>query len=195
MKKRIANGIELIFILVAFILLWIPCFEVQHVDMLRYMPIETSAAGIMKENGHLNPVFVIFAINALMCIISIISKPEHKDGKMHIIMPIVLFFYSVMTDLGEGKAVSAGSDFVIAKSNFPALIYLFCLAMVIVISIAKRSSIIVGLPSKKEKEKVVINTVKESTAADELIKYKELLDSGAITQEEFDEKKSKLLNS
>ena len=28
-----------------------------------------------------------------------------------------------------------------------------------------------------------------------LIKYKELLDSGAITQEEFDEKKSKLLNS
>lgn len=195
MKKRIANGAELIFMLAAFILLWIPCFEIQHIDMLRDMPIETNAVGIMRENGHMIPVFIIFAINALMCIISIVSKPEHKDGKMHIIMPIVLFFYSVMTDLGEGKAVSPNSPFVISESNFPVLIYLFCLAMVIVISIAKRSSIIVGLPSKKEKEKVVINTVKESTAADELIKYKELLDSGTITQEEFDEKKSKLLNS
>ena len=31
--------------------------------------------------------------------------------------------------------------------------------------------------------------------ADELIKYKNLLDTGAITQEEFDKKKAQLLNS
>ena len=34
----------------------------------------------------------------------------------------------------------------------------------------------------------------QSTTADELLKYKSLLDSGAITQEEFDAQKSKLLS-
>ena len=37
-------------------------------------------------------------------------------------------------------------------------------------------------------------TTREQFAADELKKYKELLDSGAISQEEFDAKKNQLLN-
>lgn len=32
------------------------------------------------------------------------------------------------------------------------------------------------------------------SAADELLKYKELLDAGVLTQEEFDSKKKQLLN-
>ena len=62
----------------------------------------------------------------------------------------------------------------------------------LVVSIAKRSTIITGLPSKKEK--VVINNNQITTNADELKKYKDLLDNGTITQEEFDEKKKQLLN-
>ena len=50
----------------------------------------------------------------------------------------------------------------------------------------KRSTLITGLP----KVKVVGNT---TSNADELKKYKDLLDSGVITQEEFDEKKKQLL--
>ena len=41
-----------------------------------------------------------------------------------------------------------------------------------------------------------IKTNETSTSvADELIKYKNLLDAGAITQEEFDRKKAQLLNN
>ena len=39
----------------------------------------------------------------------------------------------------------------------------------------------------------IVNNIQESTSADELKKYKELLDSGVITQEEFDAKKKQLL--
>ncbi|MBQ2940785.1 MAG: SHOCT domain-containing protein [Clostridia bacterium] len=44
------------------------------------------------------------------------------------------------------------------------------------------------------KKQIVSSPVAESTSnADELKKYKELLDSGVITQEEFDAKKKQLL--
>ena len=39
------------------------------------------------------------------------------------------------------------------------------------------------------------NVVTPLSAADELKKYKDLLDAGVITQEEFDKKKKQLLNS
>ena len=39
------------------------------------------------------------------------------------------------------------------------------------------------------------NVVTPLSAADELKKYKDLLDAGVITQEEFDEKKKQLLNN
>ena len=39
------------------------------------------------------------------------------------------------------------------------------------------------------------NVTTSFSASDELLKYKSLLDCGAITQEEFDEQKMRLLNS
>jgi len=44
--------------------------------------------------------------------------------------------------------------------------------------------------TRQDKKQVVNNT----STTDELMKYKELLDSGVITQEEFDAKKKQLLN-
>lgn len=43
-------------------------------------------------------------------------------------------------------------------------------------------------------ERTKSNLVGDSTVADEILKFKELLDVGAITQEEFDAKKKQLLN-
>ena len=43
-------------------------------------------------------------------------------------------------------------------------------------------------------ERAKSNLVGASTIADEILKFKELLDVGAITQEEFDAKKKQLLN-
>lgn len=190
LKKRIANGIQLIFMIASFVILWIPCIKIQYVDLIRDMPIDTHAIGIMPK-GNVYALFAVYAVTALLCIISIIVKPEHKDGKIHIIMSIVLFIYSIsMTNVEVGKAV--GTEWMIAESNFPVYFYLGCLLAVVIVSIAKRSTIITGLPSKKEK--TVVNNIKETSSADELTKYKNLLDNGTITQEEFDEKKKQLLN-
>lgn len=61
---------------------------------------------------------------------------------------------------------------------------------VIVVAFAKRSSFIA---ESKESQQTVVNNIQETTNADELKKYKDLLDSGAITQEEFENKKKELL--
>lgn len=173
----------------SFVILWIPCIKIQYVDQIRDMPIDTHAIGIMPK-GNVYALFAVYAVTALLCIISIIVKPEHKDGKIHIVMSVVLFFYAIsMINVEVGKAV--GTERMIAESNFPVYLYLGCLLAVVIVSIAKRSTIITGLPSKKEK--TVVNIIKETSSADELTKYKNLLDNGTITQEEFDEKKKQLL--
>lgn len=188
MKKKIANGVELLLLVISFIMLWIPCIKIQYVEMLRDLPISTHAVGIMeKTNAYM--VFAIYAITAVMCIISIVVKAEHRDGKMHVIMPVVLFFYAVaMLNVEVGKVIG---EWEIVESKFPVPVFLACLFGAIAISIIKRSTIITGLPSSKNKK---ADTPEKQDNAGELKKYKELLDSGAITQEEFDEKKKQLLN-
>ena len=57
-------------------------------------------------------------------------------------------------------------------------------------AIIKRTSFVVP---KEEKQPQIINNIQEKSSADELKKFKDLLDSGIITQEEFDEKKKQLL--
>lgn len=51
--------------------------------------------------------------------------------------------------------------------------------------------IVLLLPDKKEEESFRASV----QAPDQLIKYKQLLDAGAITQEEFDRKKDELLHT
>ena len=78
------------------------------------------------------------------------------------------------------------------SADLETVIWLFSglLFAVIVVAFAKRSSLIA---ESKEAQQTVVNNIQETTNADELKKYKDLLDSGAITQEEFDAKKKELL--
>ena len=63
------------------------------------------------------------------------------------------------------------------------------LILIIALAVLKRSALVVP---KVENQPIVM--MKESSNADEIKKYKELLDNGTITQEEFDKKKKQLLN-
>ena len=78
----------------------------------------------------------------------------------------------------------------ITETDFPIALFSGLLFAVIVVAFAKRSSFIA---EPKESKQTVVNNIQETTNADELKKYKDLLDSGAITQEEFDAKKKELL--
>lgn len=54
-------------------------------------------------------------------------------------------------------------------------------------------NIIALIASIKASSEKSTNSTQQVSAADELLKFKELLDCGAITQEEFDQKKKQLL--
>lgn len=183
MKKRIANGLELVLLLVSFVIMWIPCISVQYVELIRELPLETNVLGLVPDGSKYMLLF-LYAVNALLCVISILVKPEHRDGKLHVILPIMLIFFASPLIRAEVGEVIYGWE--VVKSSFPSYLYWGCLFGAFVISIAKRSTIIAGLPNKEPKRAVGSN-------ADELKKYKELLDSGVISQEEFDAKKKQLL--
>ena len=92
--------------------------------------------------------------------------------ELTIILAIVLWVISgfIAKGIGEKKGYGAGL-------SFCAGFFLFILGIIMAV-----------VPDKNGKEK-------EVTSADALLKYKELLDAGAISQEEFDVKKKELLAS
>lgn len=127
MKKRIANGLELLLLLVSFIILWLPTLKVQHVDLIRDLPLDAYALGLVPR-GNVYIIFFFYAITALMCIISIFVKSEHRDGKMHVIMPILLFLWTApMLHVQVGTVVD---EWEIVESTFPIYLFLGCLLSV-----------------------------------------------------------------
>lgn len=90
-----------------------------------------------------------------------------------IVLLIALWVVSgfIAKGIGEKKGYGAGL-------SFCAGFFLFILGIIIMAVV----------PDKNGKEE-------EVTSADALLKYKELLDAGAISQEEFDVKKKELLAS
>ena len=184
MKKKIANVLEIVLFIIAFVMLWLPLLSVQAVELVRPLPLEVSVMGI-TETAFVYVICFLFGVNILMCLVSIIVKKQHRDGKMHVIMPILLFSYCCTITISVGTVTSDGV-WEIVECAFPSMLFLGCLFGAIIISIVKRSTIIAGLPTHNVK-------VENVSQADELKKYKELLDNGAITQEEFDKKKKQLL--
>lgn len=90
-----------------------------------------------------------------------------------IVLLIALWVVSgfIAKGIGEKKGYGAGL-------SFCAGFFLFILGIIIM----------AVLPDKSGKEKAV-------TSADALLKYKQLLDAGAISQDEFDAKKKELMAS
>lgn len=129
--------------------------------------------------------------NLVLCFIAISSKKTKKDGIIHTIVPVLMLVINILC-FGEGF-IAVWHYNVNMIEPFNIIYWLFNVALII-LAIAKRSANVVGEPEAKLEQTVVNQTVVETTSADEIKKYKELLDMGAITQEEFDEKKKTLLN-
>lgn len=183
MKKRIANIVEIVLILISYGMLWLPLVSLQYTKMMRELPVSVSPMGL-NTKATVCVITIVCLINIVMCMFSIFTKKEYKDGIVHVIMPIVMFFYlASMNSFSVGKIIG---EWTVVENRFPSTILLICMVCVIVVSIVKRSPLIVGLPKVEVKS--------TGTNADELQKYKNLLDTGAITQEEFDAKKKQLLD-
>lgn len=184
MKKRIANALELVLLAVTFVILNLYSVRVVSLSVVTSVPGHMKPLTLMAHYAlQYYPMLFLYAVCAVMCIISIAAKSEHRDGKLHAVLPIVLFLlvnWNLICIQGQI------GDLLIIGYDFPTTIFELCMIGVVIIGFAKRSTLIAGLPKAAE---VKI----EATQADELQKYKNLLDSGAITQEEYDAKKKQLL--
>ena len=186
MKKKIANAIEVVLLIVSIIILSSKNMTKITVSSTGIpSSYDVSAIECMDNFGlTFIPMCLFYLLCIVMCVISIVSKGKYKDGKAHSFMALILFI-SVNYNL-----ISCTSGDEISSGNFPGAILELVLFLAVVIAFAKRSPLIAGVPNETQ---TVINNIQETSNADELKKYKDLLESGTITQEEFDAKKKQLL--
>ena len=181
MKKRIANAVELLLLIVSYIML-----SIANIELVSGGAVSVLGAS-KKYVLQFYPMCALYLICAIMCVVSIISKKAYKDGKIHSILTVILFF------IVNWNLITCVPSDSIATNNFPGAIFELILFLAVIISFVKRSPLIAPTVSEQP-EQVINNNIQETSNADELMKFKTLLDQGAITQEEYDKKKSKLLN-
>ena len=172
MKKRITNIVELALYAVSIFMLTTMTAEFYdgyHVAFQKVRVINE----IIKTPVYPVLLAVLWGFGILMCIVSVFSKSKDKDGALHVVLPIITMIVTDVCLLGMFVTVSNIS------------VFNGIMLAIVVVSFIKRSSVIV--PKAKEAPNASISH------ADELKKYKELLDTGAITQEEYEAKKKQLL--
>ena len=135
-------------------------------------------------NAILTAFIALIVLNAALCAASIAMKTQKKDGAVHVVLPILFiviwfFFYNA--------AYEPGYDITIYPLGRSLSIIL--VAVIVFLAVLKRSNFVFP----KESSPTVITNQANASNADELKKYKDLLDNGVISQEEFDAKKKQLL--
>lgn len=201
-KKRVMNIISAVLQTVA-LLLFVFCpyakytiapnFKITNPDIIFLTTdngtldfMDFFSCGGMKIYGILGAAFLLLGV--VMCVISAIRNDYRRDGFSHVLVSVISFLIvacgiflliervSTVVNTGVINGFAWKSIFSLIGVSF-------------VINLVKRSNLIV--PAKSRKPAVVVQ--KSNSNADELKKYKELLDSGVISQEEFDAKKKQLL--
>ena len=187
MKKKLMNGLELLFLIATVFVLAKPSTIVWKFSgtFNHIPPNESSMLDITSRSAFAFIVtFGLFVATAFLCLLSLLNKKKGPDGVVHSALPICLFAW-----LHFIISVNMKSLDIIYSNTFPMALFNIYMIATVVISFVKRAKLIVG-----EEIAPSTNSITSSTNADELKKYKDLLDSGAITQEEYDIKKKELLN-
>ena len=200
--KRVAN---LICAIIQALALFVFVFS-DYVNYYNYAirPIEYDGFTYSKGAGSFgffealsserSPVFVctvvFLIVGIIMCIISALHNDARKDGISHIIISILaLFFAGVSSTEIEGVLIHAEGWVETTVNMATQTLLIIFLGLAIVCNMVKRSNLL--------NPKVASDKASDATAyspADEIKKYKELLDMGVISQEEFEAKKKQLLD-
>lgn len=147
-----------------------------------------------------NPFFATLTLGLigmciLICIASIIRRSNDRDGFLHVLLPLfVLGAFYVFAYLMANAADVLTENGTVNKFHYydmPKIVMGISFA-VFLLALVKRSKL---LTPRETVNAVIVNDKNvPASNADELKKYKELLDSGAITQEEYEAKKKQLLD-
>ncbi len=123
---------------------------------------------------------------------NVVKGEEYRDPKNKLLLCLFVPFYSVYWTYKTAQRV----DKIANKKGISSDMSTLCLILAIFVPIIppillqdKLNGIITANTSHADK----IRSTPELEIADEMKKYKDLLDSGVITQEEFDAKKKQLL--
>lgn len=132
------------------------------------------------------PVILVFT-GIIISGFSIIRKSFHRDSKLHLVIPVLTFFsFSFLTLFCDVINYTAPS-YHVEKTGATLLLPVSVLLLItFVLALIKRSK-------SFNPDPVVKVEMLQTSSANEIKQYKELLDSGAITQEEYDVKKKELL--
>lgn len=199
MTKRKLNLAELICQAIATVLLFIPgAFYWQHWEEKLINPafpgqkelafsMSVSFIHAAQNTFEVLPFIItaLMLINIVLLIIYTFRDVPSKFDKFYLILPILSVFMAVLTAILAGRRDDYGYC---APINWLFYIELLFLLATVVLAFMRCSKRIKEAPSKV---KIVEN--KALSDADELDKYKQLLDKGVITQEEFERKKHQLL--
>ena len=130
-------------------------------------------------------IIVLMLANLIFALLAILAPIRFKNGKIYSILPFITIVLMVVFSVICGIKDNWGYCAPISWLFYIEMLFLIATA---VIALMKCSSKV-----KEEPLKVKVVSASNIGNADELKKYKELLDSGVITQEEFDAKKKQLL--
>lgn len=194
-KKKLFNLLELIALIVLVIVLLTMNYATVTIDSdWTWAKEEEVRVGTYTYIGYYieasphyfdTVLLVLIAVSATMCVLSFVHNNEKKDGVSHTVISTLLTLVGWLVFTSPSCKTGYGADI------FPAFTTVSIITVVVieVFSVLKRSNI--AFPKQEQTVTVIEKT--SSSQADELKKYKELLDSGVISQEEFDAKKKQLL--
>ncbi len=216
MKVKTRNLIELILQCIALVLVFIPGFFEKHVivyhleyfmDLTKYIssrgPYTYSLFGAFNNTNVVIMIISLLLFAAILCgvilyILQFIAKGNKRNWKPTLFVSSAEFILFTITSLLIGAINYSEENTTTRYNYFCSLQIIFYIMLGVLIALMAISIIGYIIANKKgiieETPKIYkAEIVKNISNADELKKFKELLDSGIITQEEFDEKKNQLL--
>lgn len=194
MTKKNLNLAELICQAISIVLLFIPGmyywehWEPSWPGHVLSMQISMSFFHIAGNTHPLLGYFIMLLMvgNLALLIAYIFREIPEKYKKLYTILPsavvVLMALFSILAAIMDNYGYCAPIN------------WLFYVNMLFLVATALLAFMRLSKNVKEEPRKVKVIATAPISNADEIAKYKELLDNGAITQEEFDAKKRQLLD-
>lgn len=214
MKRKVINIIALVLLLASVVVLGVGKMKITGVLTTHVKEIHFSSTGfqaLFSSVEYYGILGFVIIINIVLCIASMLTKSKKKDPAIHVIFPLLSllpYIYVMIKVTGQAFADYSRDNFgmeskellesAILTENINTFeicgnVALGLFFIFIIVCFIKRSRFIVGLADEAPVVVQMNTEPVKMSAMDELTKYKDLLDSGVITQEEFDAKKKQLL--
>ena len=210
MKVKKRNLIELILQCVALILLFFnKCFVYQvtkHNMFGSSKVLEKHYSYIQRTIDNHSIIgfltIALFIIGIVLFVIQLVSKGDKRNSKSAAIIPIAKIIMLIVSAIMLSSHHSQSTNYDPAMQYnsrydyYTLLSFMFyiCCAILLVLALISIISYLKAKNNGIEEEFVNVKVIaSEISNADELKKYKNLLDAGIITQAEFDAKKKQLL--